>query len=307
MQKPLDNPKDTKQRIMGLSVGVPTSAFLFTSLIGFNAAQVASLVVYPFSKKKFRFLNKTVAASFWGMCVVVADKIYGTHIVMTGDDVPYGENAICIANHQQMTDIPYIFFLALAKGRLGDLKWMAKNIIKYVPGVGWGLLFLDTVFLDRDWASDEEHIRATFANLTQNDVPTWLISFPEGTRITPKKLEKSQQYAKSKKLPELKHLLLPRTKGFVASMVGLREHVRAVYDFTLGYEAGVPTLWQFIEGFTRVAHLHVRRYPIEELPTDHESLSSWIMDRYVEKDALLDEFYRTGHFPGPERTLPAGA
>jgi len=55
MQKPLDDPKDTKQRIVGLSVGLPTSAFLFTSLIGFNMAQLASLVVYPFSKKKSAF------------------------------------------------------------------------------------------------------------------------------------------------------------------------------------------------------------------------------------------------------------
>jgi len=198
-------------------------------------------------------------------------------------------------------------FLALAKGRLGDLKWIAKSIIKYVPGVGWGLLFLDTIFVDRNWTSDQERVHKTFAKLTNNDVPTWLVSFPEGTRLTADKREKSQQYAKDKGLPKLDHVLLPRTKGFVASVQGLRDHVRAIYDITLGYAEGVPNLWQFIEGYTRVAHLHVRRYPVEELPTDHQGLSSWIMDRFVEKDALLDEFYRTGHFPGPERTEPANA
>jgi lysophosphatidic acid acyltransferase/lysophosphatidylinositol acyltransferase len=38
--------------------------------------------------------------------------------------------------------------------------------------------------------------------------------FCEGTRFTAKKHAKSIEYAKSKGLPELKHHLLPRTKGF---------------------------------------------------------------------------------------------
>ena len=61
-----------------------------------------------------------------------------------------------------MADITFLMDFAYRKGRLGDMKWMVKDIIKYVPGVGWGMLFLDCIFVKRDWTTDKESIRKTF-------------------------------------------------------------------------------------------------------------------------------------------------
>lgn len=99
-------------------------------------------------------------------------------------------------------------------------------------------------------------------------------------------------------LPLPNHTLVPRTKGFVATVQGLRSHVTAVYDLTLGYEKGVPSLWQYIQGFARKAHLHVRRYPIDSLPSDDDGIARWLQERFGEKDALLEGFYREGAFAG---------
>lgn len=44
--------------------------------------------------------------------------------------------------------------------------------------------------------------------------------FCEGTRFTAKKHEESMKVARSKGLKELKHHLLPRTKGFQLMMKG---------------------------------------------------------------------------------------
>ena len=186
---------------------------------------------------------------------------------------------------------------AKSKGRLGDMKWIVKDPIKYVPGVGWGMLFLDCIFVKRDWTKDRESIRKTFARLRDNDVPVWLLSFSEGTRITPAKLEKSQQYAREHGLFTPRHVQVPRTKGFLATMEGLRDHVDAVYDLTLGYEEGVPTLWQYVKGYAPRAHLHVKRHAIDTLPQDAEALSAWILDRFQEKDELLEHYYQHGAFP----------
>jgi hypothetical protein len=40
-----------------------------------------------------------------------------------------------------------------------------------------------------------------------------------------------------------KHVLVPRVKGFQASVMALHDQVDAVYDLTLGYDrdSGVPT------------------------------------------------------------------
>ena len=79
-------------------------------------------------------------------------------MVISGDELPQTENAVVIANHQSMTDVQALFLLARKAGRLGDLKWFVKNSLKYVPGIGWGMVFLDCLFVKRDWTADRRRI-----------------------------------------------------------------------------------------------------------------------------------------------------
>lgn len=292
----LSDPPGWKGRLAGLTKAVPAVTLLFITLIGFNLAQTASLALWPFSRKAFRAFNRWAADIWWGLCVSFAGLLHGVRIEVTGDPVPDRENALVLANHQQMTDITFLMFFARSRKRLGDMKWFVKDPIKYVPGVGWGMLFLDCPFVKRNWAADRESIARTFSRLVGGRVPVWLILFAEGTRITPEKLSQSRDYARAHGLKPHRHLLLPRTKGFAASVQGLRGHLDVVYDITIGYPAGVPTLWQYCRGFAKTAHLHVRRYPVDDLPAGDDELSSWLFERFQEKDLLLDRFYRTGGF-----------
>jgi 1-acyl-sn-glycerol-3-phosphate acyltransferase len=293
----LPDPSDPRERLLGLAKATPAVTFLMSTLLGFNAAQTASTALIPVAPGAFRRFNRWAANLWWGWCVTGSRLLNDTRLVITGDDVPPRENAIVVLNHQNMPDITWLMDFARQKDRLGDMKWLVKDIIKYVPGVGWGMLFIDCVFIKRDWAADRHHIRKTFAKLRDNDVPVWFISFSEGTRITPDKLARSQEYARQQGSHVPRHTLVPRTKGFVATVEGLRDHVDAVYDCTLGYVEGVPSLWQFAQGFAPEAHLHVRRYPMESLPTDEEGLAVWLQERFREKDELLARYYETGAFP----------
>lgn len=294
---PLTDPDDPRRRARGLAVGLPTVGTLGLTLFGFNAAQLASLAVRPFSRKAFRTFNRWSADTWWGWTVTIAQRLHDVDIVVTGDDVPPRENALVVANHQQMPDITFLMQLARRKERLGDMKWFVKESLKYVPGVGWGMQFLDCLFVSRDWAEDEETIQQTFARITGERLPVWLIMFVEGTRITPEKVEKAREFARERGWPPTDHVLVPRTKGFAAAASALQDHADAVYDVTIGYPDGVPTLWQYTQGFARRAHLHVRRYPMADLPTDGDQLAEWLRARFREKDALLAEFYESGAFP----------
>ncbi|MBI5480094.1 MAG: acyltransferase [Deltaproteobacteria bacterium] len=294
---PLPDPASRSARLAGLGKAIPATAILFSTLLGLNLLQTLSLLVKPFSGRVFRAFNRWAANSWWGLCVIGARSMHGVRVELSGDDVPMRENAIVVANHQQMPDITFMMDWARQKDRLGDMKWMVKDIIKWVPGIGWGMAFLDCVFVKRDWAADRASIERTFSRLIRNDVPMWLLSFPEGTRVSPAKLAGSREYAATEGLAPPEHVLVPRTKGFVASVVGLRRHARAVYDVTIAYERGVPTLWQYVKGFARVAHLHVRRFPTADLPEGDEELARWLLARFQEKDRLLDHFYRHGSFP----------
>ncbi|MCU0234962.1 MAG: lysophospholipid acyltransferase family protein [Thermoanaerobaculales bacterium] len=201
----------------------------FTTLLGFNLVMVASLLLLPFSRRACRAVTRWCADTWWGWCVSAAELAYGVRIEITGDDVPPRENALLIVNHQQMVDIPVLMKLARTKGRLGDMKYFIKREFKWFPGMGWGLQMLDAVFVARDWAADRERIGRTFARLVDGRVPMYLVSFAEGTRFTLAKLAGAQAYAREHGLPVPRHTLVPRTKGVVASIDGLRSHLDAVY------------------------------------------------------------------------------
>lgn len=296
-QRPLARPGWCLSGVRSRLVGALAAAFLFSSVVVINGLQTLSLVLLPFSRKAFRAFNRGCAQLWWGWCVKGSEKVNRVRLVRTGDEPPAEENAIVVANHQQMPDIVVLMMLANPKGRLGDMKWFVKDVIKYVPGVGWGMRFLDCVFLKRNWDSDEAHIRQTFSKFRRFDIPIWLVSFVEGTRPTPEKLERSRAYAAKAGLEPPRHVLVPRTKGFTASVEGLRDHVRAVYDVTIAYEDGVPTLWQFICGQARRVHVNVRRVPVERLPADQAGLSEWLLDAFRRKDRLLAHFAGASAFP----------
>ncbi|MBI2841343.1 MAG: acyltransferase [Acidobacteria bacterium] len=301
---PLRSPSAPFVKLLAIARGLPAAVFLFTTLIAVNLLQAASLLIAGFSRSAFRRFNRWCANTWWGWGVSLARLLYRYRLRVTGSDVPLAENAIIVANHQNMPDITTLMAFARSKRRLGDLKWFVKDPIKYVPGVGWGMLFIGCLFVKRDWTADQTRVMNTFRHIREQRIPIWLMLFAEGTRVTQKKLEASRKYALSRGLRPLDHLLVPRTKGFASSVQGLRGHVTAVYDLTIGYVTGVPTIWQHILGYARVVHIHVRRTPIESLPDDEPSLSNWLIARFREKDLLLDEFYRTGAFPETEIRKP---
>lgn len=272
--------------------------FLFSMLLVANALQMLSLVLWPFSKPAFRLVNCSIAFCWWRLCSFWAEQVHGIRPVITGDPIPEGENALLIANHQEMTDIVVLFSLAWRKKRLANLKWFAKDAIKYVPGVGWGMLFLDCLYVKRNWDADEQKIRRTFQKFLRERIPLWLVTFPEGTRLTPTKLAKARDFAQNSGLALPERVLVPRTRGFAASVTGLREHLQAVYDVTIAYSGRPPNMWRLFNQRGGTFNLHVRRYPIGSLPTDNESLARWLQERFAEKDRLLGAFESDGRFTG---------
>ena len=282
---------------VGLGLGALSFVYLIFIL---NPVQlVASVVVMPFSRRAVVAVNRWCARSIWGFWVLLAERINGTRIRFTGDEVPRRENAILIANHQSMSDVLVLLCFAWRCGRVGDIKWFVKDIIKYVPGPGWGMWLLGCVFLKRDWRRDQTGIQRRFRDFRLNQIPVFLVSFLEGTRRTAEKLARSQAYARTRGLYVGQNTLTPRTKGFAATVDGLKEHVDAVYDLTLGYrEEPPPTLFDCFAARVRHIDVHVRRFAIDSLPECEGALSNWVFERFREKDELMEAYRRTQTFAG---------
>lgn len=277
-------------------------ALLFALLLGLalllcNLVQCLSLLAWPFSAWLAKQINRFACGRWFALLDFTLQSVLGVEILQSGDALSGEENIFLVANHQAMADIPVVVAVARRQGRQQDLKWFVKDPLKWVPGIGWGMLFLDCVFVKRNWAADKAKVLATFARLRESSFPFWVVSFLEGTRIRPAKLAKSQAYAKRQGMPPLQHLLLPRTKGFEATLRGLEGKVDALYDCTIAYEGPAPNLKELFCATKRI-HVHVRRFSMAALPPDDAGRGLWVNELYRQKDALLTAFYKNGNFQG---------
>jgi len=280
----------------GLTIGLFSFVYLIFVI---NPVQCLSIITLPFSPKLCRRINRWAARSIWGLWVILSEHLNGIDVRFTGDPLPRGENAVLICNHQSMTDVMALICLAWRCGRIGDLKWFAKDILKFVPGVGWGMWFIDCVFVKRNWMRDKSTIQQTFSKYIDHDIPLFLISFLEGTRKTDKKHAESQAFAQARGLYVPQETMVPRTKGFAATIEGLRPHIDAVYDITIGYPgAHPPSLLACFGARVERVEMHLQRHSIDTIPKEADTLNVWVHTRFYEKDQRLIRFAEEQTFPG---------
>jgi hypothetical protein len=175
-------------------------------------------------------------------------------------------------------------------------------------------IFLEFPLVNGDeFVADREQLfklLRSFAANRGSAAPVHLLFFPEEWTLhngadRRSLLAKSNEFAKREGRPQLKHLLLPRTRGFYASLECLRESSPVVYDVTMaysGYDGSLPvamklsvvSLWHlFRRRFPKEVHLRIKRYSMEEVFQD----SSWLDKKWAEKDRLLSHFAKHQSFP----------
>lgn len=103
------------------------------------------------------------------------------------------------------------------------------------------MLFYGFIFLARKWETDKPRFlhRLTKLNTEGAKAPMWMLIFPEGTNVSDNGRRTSKAYAEKMGIPDLKHMLLPRTTGLAFCITQLRDTVEWVYDCTVAYE-GIP-------------------------------------------------------------------
>ncbi|KAA8545940.1 hypothetical protein F0562_020609 [Nyssa sinensis] len=270
------------------------TAFMMLVYFGFMMAVILRFFSIHYSR--------TVTSFFFGSWLALwpflFEKINQTKVVFSGESVPARERVLLIANHRTEVDWVYLWDFALRKGRLGYLKYILKSSLMRLPVFGWSFQIMEFISVQRRWEVDESAIRHMLSTFKDPQDPLWLAVFPEGTDFTEQKCIKSQKYAAEKGLPILKNVLLPKAKGFCACLEDLRGNLDAVYDVTIGYKYRCPSFFDNLCGVDpSEVHIHVRRIPLNDIPTSEDEAYSWLVDTFCLKDQLLSDFYSQGHFP----------
>ncbi|ENN81517.1 1-acyl-sn-glycerol-3-phosphate acyltransferase gamma [Dendroctonus ponderosae] len=288
----------------------------FSSGLILNLIQaVFYLGLRPFNKALYRKINWYLCYSLYSQLVCVAEWWADVELLLYIDkkdwETYFGkEHGYCIMNHSYEIDW-LMGWMACEKMRvLGNCKAYAKKVIQYMPVLGWGWKFSEFVFLERSYEKDKEIINRQIKELADHPDPIWLLLFPEGTRFTPKKHQISIEFANKNNLPVLKHHLLPRTKGFVASLASMRGKVPAIYDTLVAFKENdpvAPTMTNLLFGKRVTAHMYIKRCPLDEVPLEEPAQEEYLRQLFVTKDKMKESFLNTGDFfktSGVERVEP---
>jgi lysophosphatidate acyltransferase len=235
----------------------------------------------------------------------------GVEVVLYGDTdkiLERPENVILISNHQCTVDWMIADMLAVRQGSLGNIRYILKDGLKYLPLYGYYFRQHSCVYVKRSGKFDQSKAERQLDMFTNNHTPFWMVVFPEGTRFNPDLpdvIAKCQNYAREEGLPIFDQLLTPRLKALQLCVERLRPSADAVYDITIAYSSTLcpqdklrrvgPSLSEFLQGNCKQVHIHVKRIPICDVPTNDKLFCSWLMDRFMAKDRLLQEFYCTNH------------
>ncbi|KAK5199280.1 hypothetical protein LTR47_006942 [Exophiala xenobiotica] len=230
----------------------------------------------------------------------------------------FPERLVYISNHQVYTEWLYLWWIAYTSRMHGHIFIILKESLKYVPILGPGMMFYGFIFMARKWVQDKPRLQHRLEKLksrhggpmsgSEGLDPMWLLIFPEGTNLSRNTKKKSTAWAESQGITDMKHVLLPRSTGLFFCLQQLQGTVEWVYDCTIAYE-GTPREGFAPEFFTiqstylqgrppKCVNMHWRRFAVASIPlTDAKEFEEWLMDRWREKDAMLERWYDTGRFP----------
>jgi len=240
-----------------------------------------------------------------------------------------GERVVLMANHQLYTDWLYLWWISYTNDppMHGHVYIILKESLKYVPLLGPAMMFYGFIFMARKWAKDQERMRYRLQKLSTRHSgpmsgtqggeqldPMWLLIFPEGTNVSANTRDGSQKFAAKSGIPDMRHQILPRSTGLQFCLQELNGTAEYLYDCTIGYE-GIPPGKYGQDIFTlrsvyfqgrppKSVNMHWRRYKISELPVqDHDKMHDWLLQRWREKDDLLEAFNKDGKFPADARAV----
>lgn len=323
---------------------VASVGWFISSCVMMNVTQMLGAPLYFWDKSYYYAWMSLTKQSFAIVLIMVTQTFSPTLIRVSWDksmrgqlsvakdgskrlETRFPERMVLMANHQIYTDWIYLWWMAYTSQMHGAIYIILKESLKYIPFIGWGMMFYGFVFMARKWETDKPRLKHRLQQLKKkhgvkaagtggivntDDAsgldPMWLIIFPEGTNLSANTRKKSAAWSQKSGIEDMKHQLLPRATGMFFCLEELKDTVEWVYDCTVAYE-GTPKYGYAAEYFTlrstflqgrppKSVNFHWRRFAVRDIPlSDQKSFEKWIEDRWREKDELLEAFYTNGRFP----------
>ncbi|XP_059057259.1 lysocardiolipin acyltransferase 1-like isoform X2 [Achroia grisella] len=303
----------------------------YTIIAGFYILYCPVMYIIFFNHKLYRNLVDVLFALWELYPVALFQCVFGSQLHLYGDYVNPDENSIIILNHRTRVDWNYVWIALYhaAQDTTGDedcicklkstrkftnrnfldwlsrgkarLKFVLKDEIKIIPGLGWIMQLNFFLYVKRDWRKDQLNLCQFIDYYKKLHSECRLVLFPEGTDLSEDNKRRSNKFAEANNLPYYNFVLHPRTTGWIALCTQLRSSgLASVYDVTIAYDKPAQTEADILRGeVPKHVYFYFKRYNINNLPEDEEALKRWLNDRWREKEENLSQFYRDGKFKEP--------
>lgn len=272
--------------LIGLLVVVPSSLLLLIPHHGKDLFQSATAhAVALYLRLPTTFLEVIgVKMSFYGF-----------------EGLPQDESALWISNHPTELDWMFLWAWAARFSSLPRLKIVLKESLRAGGPWGWAMQLVGYLFLRRDKAHDEVHMKEVVAAHMDSTMGAHLLIFPEGTNLHESTLKKSHDFQQKNNKPIWNNVLYPRVTGLTFVLPTLRRRITAVYNFTLGYKPELPSPVGVVSGkIPSEVHFSVERIPIKNVPETEEELGTFVEGLFARKEQALEQFNKTGSFAEPK-------
>ncbi|KAK3577551.1 hypothetical protein CHS0354_026518 [Potamilus streckersoni] len=230
------------------------------------------------------------------------------------------ENAVYISNHQCTVDWVIAVMLASPQGSMGSIRFVLKDGLRFFPLYGFYFKQHSCIYVKRSGKFKPENAQRDLAKLKTNQLPTWLVIFPEGTRFKPDLQESKEKINISavEQASKFDHVLIPRLKALQLSLQEIGDYVDAVYDVTIAYSntqdaktgtrTSAPGMPEFLQRSSPEVHVHFKKFLVSDVPKEESKLKEWLFERFRHKDILLSHFYsknpeEQGKFPGNSQVM----
>ena len=116
--------------------------------------------------------SSRIAELVWRGIQTIFTRVNGASITVSGvEKLPKAESAIVVSNHVEWTDFYMIQELAIRAGMLGRCRWFAKQQLRWVPFLGWGLWAMSMPLVSRNWMHDQREMDRVFYGVLQRKWP----------------------------------------------------------------------------------------------------------------------------------------
>lgn len=201
---------------------------------------------------------------------------------------------ILICNHTSTLDF-LIIMSYLQEWEIDSYNFVFKSDILYTPGFGFIMYSSPDIKLNRNWEQDKETLGKQLDKIKQNGKKQVILIFPEGTRLTEKKLSEGQKFSVENSLPVYENLMVPKSKGlwFIVNHLAQTNKLGRIWDISLIFSKFIKKSIGITDIFGKpVGDVNVvwRETKLDFDYTSPDKFKSWLMNLWITKDSIINNW-----------------